>query len=203
VAGSFRFDGTVDEVVQRIGAISALPAVRYWSVTDEAWRPLAVDASALSRPDQHSRRGDFLAEEMVTGRALYYWERHRRSGDIVYRMTVLERSPTRAVIAMENVTPVRIFLMNLFEPGSLQSVAFVESIAPGVWGVYFLTRAGQGASGLAVAREESYVNVATAMYEHLAGIQLAKDPSTRHLARAQSGRNWREVPQPTPGPPQH
>ena len=182
MAGSFRFDGTADEVVERIGAISTLPGVRYWSVTDRAWRPLVVDASALSRPDRHSRRGDFLAAEMATGRELYYWELHRRSGNIVNRMTVLERSPARAVIATENVTPVRIFFMTLFEPGTLQSVAFVELIAPGVWGVYFLSRAGQGASALAVGREESYVNVATAMYEHLAGIQSSGEPPTRHLA---------------------
>jgi len=131
-AGSFRFDGTADQVLERIGAISALPAVRYWSVTDRAWRPLAVEASALSRPDRHSRRQDFVAAEMATGRALYYWELHRRSGNIVNRMTVLERSPVRAVIATENVTPVRIFFMTLFEPGSLQSVVFVELIGPGV-----------------------------------------------------------------------
>jgi hypothetical protein len=189
MVGSFRFDGTVDEVVERIGAISTLPGVRYWSVTDRAWRPLVVDASALSRPDRHSRRGDFLAAEMATGRELYYWELHRRSGNIVNRMTVLERSPVRAVIATENVTPVRIFLITLFEPGTLQSVAFVELIAPGVWGVYFLTRAGQGASALAVGHEESYINVATAMYEHLAGIQSSGEPPTSHLAGVRSGRN--------------
>jgi len=189
MTGSFRFDGTVDEIVERIGAISTLPAVRYWSVTDLTWRPLALDASALSRPDRHSRRQDFVAAEMATGRELYYWELHRRSGNIVNRMTVLERSPVRAVIATENVTPVRIFLITLFEPATLQSVAFVELLAPGVWGVYFLTRAGQGASALAVGREESYINVATAMYEHIAGIQSSGEPPTRHLARVRSGRN--------------
>ena len=189
MAGSFRFDGTLDEVVERIGAISTLPGVRYWSVTDRAWRPLVVDASALSRPDRTSRRGDFLAAEMATGRELYYWELHRRSGNIVNRMTVLERGPARAVIATENVTPVRIFFMTLFEPGTLQSVAFVELIAPGVWGAYFLTRAGQGASSLAVGREESYVNAATAMYEHLAGIQSSGESPTSHLAGVRSGRN--------------
>lgn len=189
MAGSFRFDGTADEVVRRIGAISTLPGVRYWSVTDNAWRPLAVEASALSRPDQQSRRADFLAEEMTSGRELYYWELHRRSGNIVYRMTVLQRSPVRAVIATENVTPVRMFLMTLFEPAALQSVAFVELIAPGVWGVYFLTRAGKGASTLAIGREESYVNVAPAMYGHLAGIQPSRTPPAKQLAGVGSGRH--------------
>ncbi len=35
MAGSFRFDGTADELVVRIGAISTLRGVRYWSVTDK------------------------------------------------------------------------------------------------------------------------------------------------------------------------
>jgi hypothetical protein len=34
MAGSFRFDGTADEIVARVGTISTLWGVRYRSVTD-------------------------------------------------------------------------------------------------------------------------------------------------------------------------
>jgi hypothetical protein len=176
MAGSFRFDGTADELVARIGAISTLRGVQYWSVTDKMWRPLVIDAWALSRPDPRSRRPDFLAAEMTAGSELYYWENDSRSGKIVYRMTVRERSPARAVIAIENVTPVRFFLVTLFEPGALQSVEFVELVSPGVWGVYLLTRAGEGVSALAGARDASYVNRAVAIYRHLAGIPTDQEP---------------------------
>jgi hypothetical protein len=176
MAGSFRFDGSADELVERMGAISTLRGVRFWSVTDRIWRPLVIDASALSRLDPRNRRSDFLAAEMTAGSELYYWEKHRRAGNIVYRMTVLERSPARTVVTTENLSPVRFLLLTLFEPGALQSVACIELVSPGVWGVYLLTRAGQGVSALAVGHDASYVNRAAAIYRHLAGIPTDEDP---------------------------
>src|SRR4030095_9699049 len=83
LAGSFHFDGTIDELVARTGAISTLRGVRYWSVTDKIWRPLVIDASALSRLDPRSRRSDFATEEMTAGSELYYWENDSRSGQII------------------------------------------------------------------------------------------------------------------------
>jgi hypothetical protein len=143
MAGSFRFDGAADEPVARIGAISTPRSVRYWSVTDESWRPLVFDAWALHRPDPRSRRADFSAAEMTAGSELYNWENDSRSGKIVQRMTVRKRGPARAVIAIENLTPVRFLFVTLFEPGALRSVEFVERVSRGVWGIYLLTRTGE------------------------------------------------------------
>ena len=130
----------------------------------------------INRLDLRNRRSDFLAAEMTAGSELYYWEKHRRAGNIVYRMTVLERSPARTVVATENWSPVRFLLPTLFEPGELQSFACIELVSPGVWGVYLLTRAGQGVSALAVGHDASYVNRAAAIYRHLAGIPTDEEP---------------------------
>jgi hypothetical protein len=176
MAGSFRFDGTVDELVARIGAISTLRGVRFWSVTEKTWRPFVVDASALSGFDPRGRRPDFLVTEMTAGSELYYWEKQARSGSIVYRMTVLERSPARTVVATENLSPVRFLFLTLFAPGAIQSVTCVERISPGVWGAYILVRTGAGASALASGHDASYVNRAVAIYRHLAGIPTDEEP---------------------------
>jgi hypothetical protein len=82
----------------------------------------------------------------------------------------------RVVIAMENVTRVRLFFVPLFEPGALQSVEFVERLSPGVWGLYLLTRTAPGASARALGHEASYVNRAAAMYRHLLGIPTDQEP---------------------------
>jgi hypothetical protein len=176
LAGSFRFDGSADELVARIGAISTRRSIRFWSVTEKAWRPLVVEASALSQFDLRSRRLDFLPTEMAAGSEHYYWERQARSGGIVYRMTVLERSPARAVVATENLSPVRFLLLTLFDPGAVQSVVCVERISPEVWGAFLLIRTGEGASALAVGRDAPYVNRAVAIYRHLAGIPTDGEP---------------------------
>lgn len=176
LSGSFRFEGSADELVARIGAISTLRGIRYWSVTDRRWQPLVVDASALSHPDPKSRRADFPAAEMTVGSDQYYLENDNRSGKIVQRMTVRERMPTRVVISIENLTPVRFLFVTLFEPGALQSVEFLELISPGVWGIYLLTRVGEGVSALAGGHEASYINRTAAMYRHLAGIPTDAEP---------------------------
>jgi hypothetical protein len=36
LAGSFRHDGDVEDLLRRFGAISALTEIRYWSVIDKA-----------------------------------------------------------------------------------------------------------------------------------------------------------------------
>jgi hypothetical protein len=82
----------------------------------------------------------------------------------------------RAVIAIENLTPVRYLLVTLFEPGALQSVEFVELVSPGAWGIYLLTRTGEGVSALVGGHEASYVSRAVAIYRHLAGIPTDEEP---------------------------
>ena len=176
LAGSFRFDGTADELIGRIGAISRLRDIQYWSVTDKSWRPLVTEASALSGPNARSRRADFLPDEMATGSALYYWENDSRSGKIVQRMTVRERRPDSVSVAIDNVTPVRFLMVTLFEAGALQSVQFLKRISPGVWGIYLVTRTGEGASALAGGHEASYINRAVAVYRYLAGIPTRDGP---------------------------
>lgn len=176
VTGSFRFNGSSSDLLAHSGAISTLLRVRYWSVTDKAWRPLVIDASALSGSDRANRRADFLPSDMASGNLLYYWEDDSRSGEVVHSMKVREHTPARIVIETENITPVRSFMMTLFPPGALQSVKIVERIAPGVWGVYLISRMADTSSVLAAGLEASYINRAIALYRHTAGIPTDLEP---------------------------
>ena len=176
LAGSFAFSGTMDQLVARAGAISALRTVQYWSTTDKKWRPLAYDAAALTGPDAKSRRGDFTAAELVKGANFYYWENDSRSGAIVYRMQVNDRTQEGVLIVSENVTPVRSFYLTMFRPGALQSLISIQRQSPGIFGVYILSRTGEGTSALAEGHEESYVNRAAALYRQIAGIKTDQEP---------------------------
>jgi hypothetical protein len=176
LSGSFRFDGKISDLLARAGAISTLAQVQYWSTTDKKWRPLAYGASALTGPDPKSRRGDFTVSDLTKDAALYYWENDTRSGEAVYRLRVYENTPERAVIASENITPIRRFFMTLFQPGALQTVMFIQRLSPGVVGVYSLSRTGPGTSLLADGHDESYVNRAVALYRQLAGIKTDQEP---------------------------
>jgi hypothetical protein len=176
LTGSFRFNGSMNELLARVGTISALQRIQYWSTTDKKWGPLSNDASALTDPDPKSRRRDFSAAELGKGADLYYWEDDVRTGPAVYRLRVLENTPERFVISSDNVTPIRRFFFTLFRPGALQSVLIVQRVSPGVFGVFVLSRSGMGASMLTGGHDDSYVNRAAALYRWLAGIKTDQEP---------------------------
>jgi len=176
LTGSFHFDGAMDELLARVGDISALRNVQYWSTTRNKWRHLAYDASALEGPDSIVRRPDFSASDFKKGADLYYWEKSTSSGNAVYHLSVYESTPDRVAIASENVTPIRVFFVTLFKPNALQSVLFIQRLSPGLFGVYLIGRTDRGASVFADGREESYVNREVALYRQIAGIKTDLEP---------------------------
>jgi hypothetical protein len=176
LAASFRYSGSMDGLLARVGAISTLRDIRYWSARDGKWGPLANDASALTSADAKSRRADFAPGELAKGADLHYWEDDTRTGATVYRMRVLESSAERAVISSDNVTPVRRYLMTIFKPGALQSLLIIQRQAPGLYGAYIVSRSGEGTSMLAAGHDDSYVSRASALYRALAGIKTDQEP---------------------------
>jgi len=176
LTGSFRFNGPMSALLERVGTISALRSIQYWSNTEKKWGPLSNDASALTGPDSKSRRRDFSSSELVKGADLYYWEDDARTGPAIYRLRVSESASERFVISSDNVTPIRRFWFTLFKPGALQSVLIIEHVAPDIFGVSILNRSGKDSSALTAGHEASYVNRATALYRQLAGIKTDQEP---------------------------
>jgi hypothetical protein len=178
LAGRIQLVGSADQALDRFGAISLLRGVRYWSTSDGAWRPLVSSASALDAPDLGRRRADFTAAELRSGRDAYFVQHDSRSsGDVVYRMRVLEGGADRIVVATENVSPVRLMVVTLFQPGALQAVHILQRLSPTSWGYYGLSRTTEdGSSSLAGGHEASYVNRAAALYRFVAGVPTDRDP---------------------------
>ena len=179
LAGSFRFVGTIDGLLARIGSVSTLSKVQYWSTTSAKWRPVAYAASALTEPNAKSRRNDFLPSEFKKNASFYYWENDSRSGEVIIRVSVRERTTDRAVIVTENITPVRSFFVTLFPPGTIQGAVVLQRMSVHTWGVYLVSRTLEGSSGLAKGHEDSYVNRAVALYRQIAGIRTDQEPPSR------------------------
>jgi len=177
VAGSFRHDGEIDDLLARIGGISTKSQVRYWSTTDKGWKPLVTEAFALSGPDPALRRADFTAAQFVKGQNLHYAQSdNRSSGKTVYRDRVLAVGRDNLVLNCENVTPVKMTLLTLFEPGELQATYFLSRRAPGVWNFYSLTRTRMASAVLPVGSDASYINRAVAFYRLVAAIPTDQEP---------------------------
>jgi len=169
IAGRFLHKGDSSSLLGRFGAISLMRGIRYWSVTEGAWRVLITDAFALKGPDPSLRRPDFKPQEMRPGTVQYFAEQDNRSGLVVYQLKVLEAAANRIVITTENASPVRAYGFTLFPPGTLRAAYLVQRHDSESWAFYGLSVTGEQASGLASMSEASYINRATALYRHFRG----------------------------------
>jgi hypothetical protein len=176
VAGRFHNSSGDGGLRRRIGAISELKGVRYWSTTQKQWKTLIVDAYALADPRADHRRRDFSPDEIAEGKEFYFQQEDNLSGKALYRMRILSASADRLVFETENITTVRYLLMPLFHPGDIQSLHFLEREPEDVWRYYSITRTGKNSSSLIAGKEASAVNRAVAFYRHLAGIPTDKEP---------------------------
>jgi hypothetical protein len=186
LAARFHHHGGVDDLLARFGAISELTDVSYWSVSKTRWRDLveeayAVTGGASEGGDGSKPRGDFSAAELRAAREVYlYQDDTGPAGGAIYRMRLLELEPTRLVVTFENVTAVKMLFMEVFAPGTLQSVYFLDLLASDeeIWGFYSLTRGTIAEiGGLLVPRQTaSYLNRAAAVYRHVAGIPTDREP---------------------------
>ena len=185
LTGRFRFAGSMNDLLDRIGSVSSLRDVRYWSDSDKEWHHLANDASALTSPDPASRRSDFKASDLNKGARLFYWEKDEANRETVYRLSVYASSPDYFVLANENITPIKRFVFTIFKPGTLQSVMIVQRLSENSFGVYMLSRTDMRASVLSEGHESVYVNRALALYRRLVGIRTGVEPPSGEW----SGRN--------------
>ena len=177
VAGSFRYEGEIDGLLARIGAISAKSQVRYWSTTEKTWKPLVTEAFALSGADPSQRRADFGAAYFVKGQNLHYAQSdNRSSGRTVYREHVVTSDRDRLAVVSENLTPVKMAVITLFAPGDMQQAYFLDRRAPGVWNFYSLTRTRMASTFIPIGDDASYINRAVAFYRLVAGIPTDQEP---------------------------
>jgi len=177
LAGSFRYDGEIDGLLARIGAISAKKGVRYWSTTEKSWQALVTDAFALSGQDAALRRGDFKPAELTRGQVFHYAQSDNRSaGKTVYRERVLAADSEQLQVNSENLTPVKKMMVTLFDAGGLQTFYVIERRGPGVWNFYSLTRTRMASSLLPTGGEGSYINRSAAFFRYVAGIPTDQEP---------------------------
>ena len=164
LAGTFRSTLTLEQIVARMTDVSAYPSVNYWSVSQQAWRPIALEAASTA-PPAGAVAGD-----------IYYVERDDISGKSTHLLRVVERTPDRAVIVSQNVSPIRIAIVTAFEPGALQLAIFIERAGPDLWHLYALSRVGANSSSLVTSSPSSYLNRLDAFRRYLAGTPTNQEP---------------------------
>jgi hypothetical protein len=178
VAGHFTDGRDLDAMLARIGTISALREVRYWSVTDKRWNALFIRPTSIGSADSKTPRSDFSATEIQSGGALYFqsFDSHL-SGELITRLSTKELGAERIVLEMANVSPMRWLAFTIVPPGGMQTLYILDHQSDGSWQFYSLTRIVNASSFLSqLVTGPSYVNRAVAMYRYIAGIPTDRDP---------------------------
>jgi hypothetical protein len=178
VAGHFSSLNDVRAMLMHIGRISALPEVRYWSVTDKRWEALFGKAASLTGPGAAKPRSDFSAAEFQRGIELYFLSTDNRTlKDMVMRLRAKEIGPDRIVLETTNVSPMRWLAFTVVPAGDMQTLYFLDREPAGTWQFYSMTRVLNASLFLSrLVSGASYVNRAVAMYRHIAGIPTDRDP---------------------------
>lgn len=172
----FRHSSGLDGLRRRIGAVSEMAGMLYWSTSSQRWQPLILSAHALSGPDGDRPRKDFSPDELAEGRSLCFQQEDSLFGKATYQVRILAASVSRLVFATENASPIRFLAIPLFAPGQIQAVCFLERESDSVWRYYSIARTGKQAALLMARRDASLINRAVASFRYLAGIPLDKEP---------------------------
>lgn len=178
LAGHFTSGSDAGAMLARIGMISALRDVRYWSVTEKKWNSLFISATSVSSANPSAPRGDFATSEFHTGSDLYFLTSDNRlTKDMVMRLRTKDVGPRSIVLETTNITPVSWLAFTLVPAGDMQTLYFLERQPDGSWQFYSLTRVLNASSLLShLVTGPSYVNRSVAMYRYIAGIPTDRDP---------------------------
>ena len=179
-AARFRNASGAEGLRRRIGAVSALTGLLYWSTTSKRWQALIVEAHAATAASSDQRRGDFSLDEIIEGRTLYVEQEDNLLGKAVYRLRIIKASADHLVFSTDNSSAVQSLAIPLFRPGELESITFLERepnpSSRNVWSYYSLVRMSGLGTTLLSGREASLINRAVALYRYMAGIPADKEP---------------------------
>ena len=166
-ASLFTIAGPIDDIAERLGAVSATKGLKYWSVTDQDWRLLISDAYAIESENGSVRRADFTDKELLSGETLYFAQNDTRTWGLnKYSLQVVSSSANHMVVVSQNISSLSIGPIKLFEPGATNTVVFINRLDANTWRYFNLTTIKN--SRLPV-QEKSVINRQAAFYRLLIG----------------------------------
>ena len=161
---------SLDELLNRYGALSRYTSIRVWSTMHQGWEPFATQAGFTDGPAVTYTLPDMKAADFVTGKDFYYYEIDARTGRTVHHLIVGQRTADRVELITENVTPIKYSMFTVFEAHGLKSATFIERRGSGEWGYYQTIGVGEGSDFIATHSASPYINRLTALYRYMAGI---------------------------------
>lgn len=161
----------------RLGMVSSLKGMAYWSYSEKKRQPLIRESFAVDHPGSMKPRADFSAAELRSGAALYFAQSDNRAATLVpYSLQLLSAGPDRLALRVENVGDLRFMGLKVVGAHEMQWLMALEPLANGHWGYRSLL--GICHLGVGGAEQHRLSNLArsVAMFDHLTGRQTDIEP---------------------------
>ncbi|WP_208350624.1 DUF6675 family protein [Pseudaestuariivita rosea] len=169
LSSRFTHTGTLNDLAARVGQVSDLEGLKYWSVTDGAWRTLISQSHAVQSLGSRQPRSDFSAREVLSGQPLFMVQRDTRStGPNLYSLQATAPSDHQLTVSIVNQSNIRFLVATMFERENLVSAHFFTRLRGNEWGYYSLTVVKQNVRR---GREASYINRAVSYKRFITGQQ--------------------------------
>ncbi len=174
LAARFRHSGGLEDLAARAGAISATRSIRYWSVTNDRWRPLISDAFAVSDAETRVPRFNFASDEVLSGESLHFLQDDNRSKGLnLFGLSGQRLGRGRFAVEFINLTDIRAFLAKIYGARALASIHVFEHLEGNIWGYYGIFAA---RDGVAMGTTASFKNRAAAYQRFITGIPTDSEP---------------------------
>lgn len=161
---------SLDDLLNRYGALSKYTTIRVWSTMHQAWEPFASQAGFTDGLAATYTMPDLKAADFTPGKEFFYYEIDARTGRTIHHLIVGQRTADRVELITENLTPIKYSMFTVFEPHALRTATFIERRGAGEWGYYQTIGVGEGSDFIAVHSASPYINRLTALYRYMAGI---------------------------------
>lgn len=176
---SARFASSQDAsaMLARLGMVSALKGMAYWSYTDRKRQLLVRESFAVDQPGAIKPRPDFSAAELRSGAVLHFAQSDNRAAALVpYSLQLLSAGPERLVLRVENLVDLRYMGLKVMGAHDMQWLMALEPLANGLWGYRSLLGVCQLGWGGAEQHRLSNLARSVAMFDHLTGRQTDIEP---------------------------
>jgi len=172
LVGSYVGPGDLAAQLLRLGAVSTLEGMGYWSFTDRRRLTLIEQAFAVDSPVTRRPRPDFTLEELRRGDELYFMQRDNRSSALVpYGLRVLPTGPESLLLRVENVGDIKVMGLTLVAAREVQWAVGIERLGGTRYGYRSLLAVQRLRLGPADRHRLSNLARAVAMFDLLAGQQ--------------------------------
>jgi hypothetical protein len=177
VTASYTAPGDLGDQLLRLGAVSAMKGMTYWSFSDRKRQLLVRDSFAVDGPTSTKPRADFTLAELRSGAVLHYLQSDNRTSTLVpYSLQVLHSGNDSFTLRVENLGDVRFMGVTFVPARSMQWLLTVERLGPERWGYRSLQGVQQLGFGAAEKYRLSNLSRSVAMFDLLSGRQTEIEP---------------------------